>query len=283
MPADKAPTVRRRRLGAELRRLRTAAGLGINDVAAHLECDPSKISRIENGRTGIRPMDLRAVLRLCGVDDEGIIDQMVKVSRESRLQGWWTQYSDSLNKSFADFVALEDSASSIRSYETTFVPGLLQTADYSRVLVHATNPMLDTEQVERLLRIRAERQALLERSGFHFWAVIGEAALRHSVGSPGIRKRQFHALADLAVRPNIDIQILPLDSSIYPVMTGSFNLLSFAAGDQDVAYQDVANGTVFAEAEEEVARYVYAFDQLRAAATPPLESAALFDEIAKDL
>ncbi|MFI6983819.1 helix-turn-helix domain-containing protein [Embleya sp. NPDC050154] len=278
-----APTVRRRQLASKLLRLRLAAGLDQADVAARLECDDSKVSRIETGRSGVRPSDLRMMLDLYGVDDPNEVEQMVKAARESRRRGWWVQYS--LGKTFASFVSLEEEATAIRVFETQFVPGLLQTEGYTRAIYKVSERVTDPAQVDALVRVRQQRQVNVWREGrtVELWFVIGEAALRHAIGDASVRIEQLRHLIELSDLQHLEIQVLPLVSSLYAAIEGPFNLLSFQAGEPDVAYEDTSTSGLFVEDPADVANFDRAFRRITAGALPPSESRELIEKIAKDL
>jgi transcriptional regulator with XRE-family HTH domain len=184
VPEGHSPTVRRRRLAAELRRLREAARMTCEEVAEHLECSASKISRVETGRSSVSPRDVRDMLEVYGVDAQQR-DSLVQLARDSRQKGWWHAYNDTLQPWFVTYVGLETAASEIRNFEVDLIPGLLQTADYARAVIRAGNINVTDEEIERGVALRMERQPLLTRDKPpQLWAVIDEAALRRLVGGP---------------------------------------------------------------------------------------------------
>ncbi|WP_406297000.1 helix-turn-helix domain-containing protein [Embleya sp. NBC_00888] len=281
--ADTPPTVRRRRLAGELKRLREAAGLDQDAVAAALECDDSKISRIENARSGVRPIDLRKMLALYGVEDQAAVEAYVQLAKDSRQRGWWVQFHGALSAQFSAFLGLESEATKVFSYEVTFLPGLLQVPEYTRALMMGNRGSSDPNLLDERVAVRQRRQQLLERSNFAFWVVVGEAALHHGVAPPAVRKAQLLALVEHAERPNVEIQVLPLGSGLYSAIDSPFTLLHFGTGDPPVVYEDTATGAVFVEAEDEVAVYDHAFHRLMAGALPPDESVQLIQRIAEGL
>lgn len=281
MPADRNPTVRRRRLGVELKALREIAGLTCEAVAAHLDCHPTKVGRIENGRSPAKSLELNAMLDLYGVAEAATRESLLALSKESRRRGWWHQYRQ-IGSLYADLISLEASAQSASDYETTFVPGLLQTPDYARAVELITQPEATAAQADERVEIRMNRQQTLDRPDFHLWAVLGEAALRHVMGSSKTLRKQMEHLQEQQTRPNVDLQVLPLASSAHAMSGSSFVVLGFPVlGDRDVVYVDNLLGTLYFEQEDEVARYRYAFDRLRAAALPLDESQALVRDITK--
>jgi len=275
-----APTVRRRQLAGKLLRLRLAAGLDQEAVARVLECDDSKISRIETGRSGVRPMDLRALLRLYGVTDETEIEQMVRAARDSRRRGWWVRYG--LAKPFASFISLEAEASAVRVFETQFVPGLLQTEGYMRALYKQAQRASPAE-VDDLVKVRLERQRIHEIPSVELWFVIGEGALRHRIAEPEVMIDQLRHLMSLSEETRVEIQVLPMSSALYAAVDGPFNLLAFGAGEPEVAYEETASSGIFVEEADEVAMYQRAFRRLTAGALPSLESRQLMRDMIEDL
>src|SRR6266853_228704 len=181
MAAEHSPTVRRRRLALELRRLREAARLTCEEVAEHLECSTSKVSRIETGRVSVSPRDVRDMLDLYGVSaQQGA--SLVQLARDSRQKGWWHAYSDTIQPQFATYIGLESAASEIRIYEVNLIPGLLQTEDYARAVIRAGMMNSPSEDVERSVALRMARQPAVTRDDPpKVWAVMDEAALRRRV------------------------------------------------------------------------------------------------------
>jgi transcriptional regulator with XRE-family HTH domain len=273
------PTVRRRRLGAELRRYREAAGLTIDQVAERLECSASKISRLETGQTGSSPRDVRDILAIYGVG-ESELESLLEVARETRQRGWWQPYGSVLTSAFIGF---EAAAKLIRSYEAQCVPGLLQTEEYARALITATGEE-SPEQIDNRVRLRMVRHELITHDEpVEFWCVLDEAALLRPVGGRRVMQRQLEYLATMAELPNVRLQVLPLDIGAHAGMDGSFVLLSFPhESDPDTVYVTIATGGVFQEKADELSRYATIFDRLQEAALRPEESAAFVNQMAKE-
>jgi len=273
------PTVRRRRLGAELRRYREAAGLTIDQVAERLECSASKISRLETGQTGSSPRDVRDILAIYGVG-ESELESLLEVARETRQRGWWQPYGSVLTSAFIGF---EAEAKLIRSYEAQCVPGLLQTEEYARALIMATGEE-SPEQIDNRVRLRMVRHELITHDDpVEFWCVLDEAALLRPVGGRRVMQRQLEYLATMAELPNVRLQVLPLDLGAHAGMDGSFVLLSFPhESDPDTVYVTIATGGVFQEKADELSRYATIFDRLQETAMPPAESAAFVNRMAKE-
>jgi transcriptional regulator with XRE-family HTH domain len=281
---EHSPTVRRRRLASELRALREAARLTCDEVADHLECSASKISRVETGRVSVSPRDVRDMLELYGVEPQQR-ESLVQLARESRQKGWWHAYSDAIQPRFATYVGLEDAAAEIRTYEVNLIPGLLQTEDYARTVISAGNLTGTQEDVERRVALRMARQPTLTGdSPPQLWAVLDEAALHRTVGGPGLMRLQLDHLVDLAAMPNVAVQVIPFTAGAHPGMGKPFVILAFPErADPDVVYLEDLTSTLYLEDVDEIDRYNMLFNHLRATALSFEESASLITSVAKDL
>ena len=284
MTGEHSPTVRRRRLASELRSLREAARLTCDEVADHLECSASKISRVETGRVSVSPRDVRDMLELYGVEPQQR-DSLVQLARESRQKGWWHAYSDTIQPRFATYVGLEDAAAEIRTYEVNLVPGLLQTEDYARTVINAGNLTGSQEDVERRVALRMARQpALTGNDPPQLWAVLDEAALHRTVGGPGLMRMQLDHLVDLAAMPNVSVQVIPFTAGAHPGMGKPFVILAFPErADPDVVYLEDLTSTLYLEDVDEIDRYNMLFNHMRATALSFEESASLITSVAKVL
>jgi transcriptional regulator with XRE-family HTH domain len=266
----RSPTVGRRRLGLELRRLREAAGVTIDAVADRLECSSSKISRIETGHTSATPRDVRDMLAVYGVVGPAAED-LVQVAREARQKGWWHLYGSVLTGAY---VGLEAAASWVWSYEGQVVPGLLQTEDYARTLISCARPGMTADDVDRRVRVRMARQSLLlQEDALDLWAVLDETVFRRLVGGAAVMRPQLERLLAASRLPTVTIQVLPFAVGAHVAMDGSFAILGYDdPADPDVVFAENAAGGLFLEKDEELRRYHDIFDQLRATALPPMES-----------
>lgn len=281
MARGKSPTVRRRRLVNELRRLRESAGLTIEEVAEKLECSASKISRIETGRVGAGPRDVRDMLGLYGVNRTRI-DEMVQLAREARRKAWWTAYGDVVP---GPYVGLEAEAESVRTYQGLLIPGLLQSEGYIRALIRQVGLDVSEEEIDRRVQVRAARQALLvEDDPLTLWAVLDEAALRRLVGGREVMREQLDRLREAARLPNVTLQVAPFAAGGHPGMDGPFVILGFPENrDPDMVYIESTRSGVYLEHKDDVQRYATMFEQLTAAALPPDESDALIAAVAREL
>jgi len=276
MPVGGKPTVRSRRVGTELRRLREAAGVTTAQTAELLSCSPAKISRIENGIVSVRVVDLRLLLDRYGDQDQEHRAYLERLARESNKHGWWQDYDDTIPPYYADFIGLETDANYIKTWEATIVPGLLQTPEYARAVMLANPAMISPDKLENFISIRHERQARLEHgTDVRLDAVIWEAALITTVGSDEVQRGQLSRLLDLMDRLNISVQVLPLEAGDKASMSGSFVMFSFGS-ERSVSTVFVENLTSsqYLERDQELRGYTLVFDALRSAALSPDASAA---------
>jgi transcriptional regulator with XRE-family HTH domain len=270
MARGQSPTVRRRRLASELRRLRESAKLTIEEVGEKLECSASKISRIETGHVGVTPRDARDLLELYDVAPDQL-EALVQLAREARKKGWWHAYNEVFTGAF---VGLESDASSLRAFQALLVPGLLQTEDYTRAVMRSIRPDWTEADVERRVGARMERQRLLTAPDPpNYWAIMDEAVLRRTVGGPDVMRTQLRRLCDIALLPNVTLQMVPFDAGAHSSMEGPFLILGFPEqADPDVVYVDTTTGGVYLEEQADVQRYTLMFDHLRASALSPDDS-----------
>jgi hypothetical protein len=254
----------------------------LDDVAESLSWPPSKVSRIELGRLGVKPADLDALMEVCQIKDPAKRAVLHQISRHGRQRGWWQQYKDIIKPAYADLISLEDESASMRTYESTLIPGLLQTAAYARATIEALRMDCAPEEVDGLVTVRQARQSVLSRrEPLELWAVIHEASLHPRVKSdPRMMKEQLQTLLDRQKLPNVSIQVLPLDAPPHVGMSGSFTMLGFPeTADLDVVLVESLTSSLYVEDTAEVSRYGSAFERLRAAALPFDESAYLIEQL----
>jgi hypothetical protein len=286
MPTRSSPTVKRRRLAAELRKAREVAGLTIEEVAEELEWSSAKISRIENAHVGVLPRDVKFLLRTYGhKDGDELWEVLLTLARESRQKGWWHQYGDAIPSWFQVYVGLEAEAASLSCYQAEFMHGLLQTRDYARAVHRASMPTTADETIEQLVEVRMARQELLTSPDApQLWLILNEAVLRRVVGGPAVMHEQLTSLAEAASMPTVTLQVLPFSNGAHASMDGSFTVLSFPNDtDPQVAYIEYQTGSLYLERREEVGRYTLVFDHLRAAALPVDASRTLIRRCAEEL
>ncbi|MFE9221844.1 helix-turn-helix domain-containing protein [Streptomyces lavendulae] len=272
------PTVSRRRLGSELRRLREISGMTTQQVAERLLISQPKISLLENGRRLAKPRDVRDLCGLYGVKDQRRVDHLMQLSRESGQQGWWNSYGDI---PYGPYIGLEAEAASIRIYEPSVIPGLLQTPAYARAVIAGTIPHVTAEQAGARLQVRLRRQDRLgaPRDPLRLWAVLDESALRRVVGSREVMREQLGHLTRLGAQPHITVQVLPHGVGAHPGVSGQFSLLEFAdAADMSVVYLERFTSDVYLEKRSDVRLYRDMYAHLQARALSPDNTRHFIDE-----
>lgn len=286
MPADPKPTVRRRVLGTNLRRLREEHGLHLDDAAEHLSCYPSKISRIESGRSPLRPLDLKALLDLYGVTDHAVREGWLSLARESRKQRWWRVLEDRLPQDFLDLIGLEEDTSYCRGFQPGVIDGLFQTREYAAAVIGGGSPAPLDDAAQAKLDIRLERQKALTRSEhpIEVWIILGEAALRQQYGGPRVLREQLHHLTEVARLPNVTLQVLPYSVGAYRGGPFPFKVYRFPEpSDMEVVLLESHISHTYLEHPRDVGFYTDLFDHLRATALGELKSQTLLKAIAKEV
>jgi len=270
VPEPTSPTVRRRLLAAELRRLRERAGLTGDDVARKVKWSASKISRIETAQTAPRTPDIRKLLALYGVEGKAA-EELLALGQEAVGKGWWETYSPTLPPEYSDLVGMEAEAKSALSWAAQIVPGLFQTADYAREVTNGYTEQIapvPPSETRRLVEVRLARQQVLTRDNpLEMSAVLDESVLYRRFGDRDrdVMKEQMEKLLELSERANISLRILPLDGR-HPIGTGAFVLLQFGdvhhVSHEDVVYIESLTDGRYIEGAEEVYRYRRSFDRL---------------------
>ncbi|WP_281286549.1 helix-turn-helix domain-containing protein [Herbidospora galbida] len=265
MARGRSPVTQRRRLAAELHRLRTASHRTIEEVAEHLECSSAKISRIENNQVAVRIQDARELLDLYGVQGSRR-EELLEVVREARKKGWWSRYSDLLEEGAETRLSLEEEAARVLIYENSLVTPLLQTPGYARhCLLTRTDATL--EIVQRYVDLRMERQRILDDpTGPQLTVVLDEAALRRTVGGPDVMDEQVRRLLSDADRDDITLLVLPFSAGPHQAMGFPFSIFEFEGEDPRVVYIEMLERGHVIENAGEVGRYLAAFEQVRARA-----------------
>jgi transcriptional regulator with XRE-family HTH domain len=275
--------VRLRRLAAQLRELRAECGMTQEEVSERTGIDRSTLYRLESAQQRPQRSTLIQLLDLYQVE-EPRRGELLTLLREAGQRGWLRQYRSELPDVYSDYIGFEDEARSISNYESLFIPGLLQTEDYVRALIHGTLPYAGGEEIENRVSARLARQELLDREDPpRLWAIMDEATVRRQVGAREVMHGQLDRLREAATRPNVMIQVIPFDAGAHPGMHGSFVVLEFSdAADLSIVYTESAAGGLFLEEEVEVRRYILMFEYLRAAALRPEATATLLAAIAAE-
>ncbi len=271
-----APSLRRRRFAAELRKLRDQSGLGVTDVAKRLEWQASRLSRLENRQSSITGPDLRKLLDVYEVGDQEHRAYLAELARRLNERGWWTKYAGLIGTDYADLISLESEARAIRTYEQELVPGLLQVPEYAQAVIRSSRPTETSDQIKRRVEVRMERQEILNRADPpppRFSVVLSEAALRRPVGGYDVMLRQLEHLMFPRDRANVSVQVLSFDAGVHPAMVGTFTMMNFPDPD-DLGLVNVENatGALFLEETAELRAYDDIWSALQASALSPDDS-----------
>jgi transcriptional regulator with XRE-family HTH domain len=279
-PAGEA-TVLRMLLGAQLRRLREAAGISAEDAGYEIRASRSKISRIETGRVGLKLRDVEDLLTLYGVADEGERAEVTALASRSREPEWWTRYADVLPGWFGTYLGLESTASTIRSFEAQFVPGLFQTGDYARAVTRLGHQTAPAEEIERRVGLRVKRQDLLTKAQPpRIWAVMDEAVLRRPIGGTAVMGAQLRRLVEAARLPGVRLQVVPFARGGHAGASGSFSILRFGERDlPDVVYIEQLTSAVYLDQRRDVEHYLEVADQLSGEALTPADTIRFIEQI----
>ncbi|MET8948885.1 helix-turn-helix transcriptional regulator [Streptomyces sp. NPDC004542] len=276
--ASKDPALERRRVRLALRAFRNDAQLNQPDVAERLSWSPSKVIRIEGGSVGVSVTDLRALLDLYGVRDEETRRRLEEATRASRRPPWWSEYRDAVGPQFAVYLGFESAADVLSAYDPTFVPGLLQTEQYTRALLDGRQP---EAKVDASVRLRAERRRRLvrEAGGPRLRFLVDEAALRRWIGGPETMRAQLEQLKSAARLPHVDLSVVPFTLGAHPVLRNGAIALTFN-DDDDVLFVEGPNGALTTRDDQEaVVDYLEKFETSRTDAESGDAAVAFIDEV----
>jgi transcriptional regulator with XRE-family HTH domain len=280
MGRDGNPTVRRRRLGMELRQLRVAAGLSTQAAAELFETSPASVNRLETGKRDVlRVREIAAMLDVYGLrGDDPFRSRLIQLTREANEKGWWEEYDDVLTSPLGTYVGLEAEAKSLDVFETQAVHGLLQTADYARSLFSAIRPQETEMDVSRRVDLRLARQTVVERTSapLRLRLVLDEAVLRRTIGGPAVMHDQLVHLTQAMDRPNVTVQVLTYAAGAHAGLIGPFGIFEFPdPRDPDVAYSEGPTGVAYLERAGDVDRLRKVFARLLQEAVSPSASLAI--------
>jgi transcriptional regulator with XRE-family HTH domain len=272
------PTLRRRELGFLLRQLRTERGLSIDDVAERAMFSATKLSRLETGRVGASPRDIRDLCIVYGITDAAEREQLMALAKEGKQRAWWQQF----DLPYATYVGLEAEATSISDYNPDIVPGLLQVEGYARAIFESGDPTLYPAALERRIEARMRRQALLTRHDApRFYCIVDEGALRRAVGGTAVMRVQLARIIEVASLPNVTFQLIPFEVGAHPGLDSNFVILEFAkAMVNDIVYVEGAVGNIYLESAADMERYKRIFSRLQSIALDAEGSAAMAARIA---
>lgn len=277
-----SPTVRRRQLGKELRRYREDAGLTIERAAALAGKAPSHVSRIERAEVGASAVTVEKLLEAYDVPKELRADLM-QVAKEAGQRGWWqhSRYRDAILGPYATLIGFESAATVIRDFEPTVVPGLLQTEEYARASLLRGPVRLLEDEIEARVEVRRQRQAILNRTQSpELWMILDEAVIRRTVGSAAVMREQLLHIAELASRPNIEVQVMPFRAGAHPGTLGPFTVMKFADRQPDVVYIESLAGDLYPEYR--LSWFSDVFSRISADALGSGETLQLLREVARE-
>ena len=285
MIAPGSPTVRRRRLAAELRGIRESKGKSGDTVAAALKWSPSKISRYERARTGLRPREVERLLDYYEITGPRRA-LLLGLAEDAAQKGWWEEFTDSLSEDYKQFIGLEHEATSMAIWHVDVVTGLLQTEEYARHIIGSYSRVepVAPGMIGRLVRVRMRRQQVLDRDGLQLSVVLDESVLKRRIGDEAVMYDQLQRLVKEADRPNLTLQVLPLDAQ-HVVFGESFVIFGFGQ-DADAMLQDVVStehlrSGFTLEGERDTYLHRIAFQMLSEAALDPVASRKLILETAE--
>jgi hypothetical protein len=241
---------------------------------------------MELGRVGFKERDIEDLLTLYAVSEVAERARLLGLARDANDRGWWHRYSDVTPDWFDAYLGLEAAAEMIRTYEIQFVPGLLQTPQYTRAVARLTSGAKRTEsEIEKLVALRRTRQAVLERDPpLRLWAVIEESVLWRPIGGADVLRQQLGALIEAIRRPNVTLQIIPLGSGGHAASGGAFSVLRFPQSDlPDVVYLEHLTSALYLDKRDDIDAYTHVLDHLAVAGPPPRQAEQQLTAILRQL
>jgi transcriptional regulator with XRE-family HTH domain len=275
----RSPTVRRRELGALLRKLRTKKGLTVEQAADRLLFSMSKLSRMETGHGVATPRDIRDLCDLYGVTDGAQRDHMMQLAAEGKQQAWWQSY----DLGYATYAGLEAEAVSISAFQSSVVHGLLQTADYARAGHEGAMPLLSPDQIELQIEAKLTRQRILTREDPpRFNVVLDEAALHRVIGGRQVMATQLAKILDMAALRNVTVQVLPYEVGAHPAVESNFTILQLPDPTPGVVFVEGLIGSTYLERDDDLIRYQMIFRKLESIALSPQGSRDFIRKFKRD-
>jgi hypothetical protein len=271
---EPGPTALRIMLGAHLRRLRERGGVSRSDAGWAIRSSESKISRLELGRVGFKQRDVEDLLTLYGVTEVAERERLLQLARDANNRGWWHRYGGITPDWFDAYLGLEAAAELIRTYEIQFVPGLLQTPEYTRAVARLTPGERTDADIEQVVALRSTRQQVLERDPpLRLWAVMEESVLWRPIGGRQVQREQIGALIEAVRRPNITLQIIPIGSAGHPATGGAFSVLRFPEPDlPDIVYLEHLTSALYLDKPDDLDAYTHVLDALAVTGPRPQEA-----------
>lgn len=283
MPPTSTPTLRQRRMGAELRKLRERAGLTVTGAAALLGVNQGRVSMIETGRSSLSADRVRALARSYDCADDQLVDAIASMTGR-RTRGWWEEYRDTLPSDLLDLAELEHHATALRVAVTIHMPGLLQTTEHARAVMREAVPPLRSYEIEHRVSHRVKRQAVLfEGTPTPYTAIVHEAALRMGFGGPEISRAQLGYLLEMREQPTITILVIPFGEAGFPASGQPITCAAGPVPGLDTVVLDTDHGCEFLDADAQLERYRSVLDRMESRALPEPKSRDLIQRIAQDL
>jgi transcriptional regulator with XRE-family HTH domain len=284
MAAIQGPVLPRKRIAAELKRLREQSGLTLEQVAEELLISTSKLSRLENAQGSPQARDVRDLINFYKIDGTDLAAKLTRWVRASHRQGWWHDYSDAITGDLDTHIAYESEAATARVYAVPVLPALLQTAEYARAYYAHNEPWRSAGDLDALVELRQRRQAALdertEQAPLRLIAVTYESGLHQMIGGPEVMRAQLDHLVERSTAPNVDLRILPFDGPMPFTSTCMYAYFEFSDSlDRDVVAVETHAGFRYIETTSRVAAYRRHYEHLVESALPPDESRALIRTI----
>lgn len=283
MPRVPTPTIQRWQLGQRLRHHRERARVTAKAAAAEIEVSPSTLSKIEGGKQQIRPLYVKLLAALYGLDAATRAD-LLKLAEEANRPEWYVALAKHVPDWFRQFLGYEAASTEIRGYESELVGGLLQTANYAHAIALANQPDSTVRDLDSYVALRRGRQERLtgeDPPTFH--AILNEAVLLRDVGGPEVMREQLAHIVELAKLPHVTVQILPFSAGAHPAMTAAFTMLGFEIREMNTVYLENGRGAVYLEGSADLDRYAWIFQQLTRLALSPRKSRERLARLAGDL
>ena len=277
-----SPTVLRILLGTQLRRLRTEKGISREDAGYAIRASHAKISRLELGQVSFKQRDVADLLTLYGVTDPAEREPLLALAKQANAPGWWHQYGDLLPSWFEVYIGLEGAASSIRTYENQFVPGLLQTPEYARAVISLAHEKSPEDELDRRVALRMTRQKRLE-TGLTLWAVIDEAVVRRMLGGRAVMRKQIAHLLDVTAERNVTVQVMPFERGGHAAAGGPFSILRFPERElPDVVYMEQLTSALYLDKPADSDHYMEVMDRLSVQAEEPRATRRFLERLLSD-
>ncbi|MFF1676055.1 helix-turn-helix domain-containing protein [Streptomyces sp. NPDC058256] len=273
MPPTSNPTLRQRRFGSELRRLRERAGLTATGAAELLGVNQARVSMIETGRTPVSADRVRSMANAYDCSDDRLIEALAAMTGR-RTRGWWETYREHLPAALIDLAELEHHATALRAALIVHIPALLQTTDHARALFQQVAPPMRQYEIEHRLTFRIKRQGVLHRENPPpYSAIIHEAALRMGFGGPVVTRGQLKHLTDMSELPDVIVRVVPFGADHFPSTGQSFDYVKGPVPQLDTVQLDTHHGGCgFLDAEAQLSKYRSVMDHMESCALSPAES-----------